>query len=90
MSVILTGGLHLDVQAWPEWALGLVAMFPMDSHVSVQHQTCHILVAHGQWVQSIHLSHLILQTEKTAQDTPFNYIDFIFNISYIVPLDYFS
>lgn len=87
MSGVVTGRLHLGVQAWLEWVLCLVTMFPMDSHVNVWPQThCMLVILLGQWMQSISFSHLNLQREKKAHDTPLNCAHFIFNISYVVLL----
>lgn len=80
--VVVTGRLHLDVQAWLEWVLCLLTVFPMDSCVNVRHPTSYILVVRGQWTQSIHLSDLNLQREKRAQDTEFSCIDLSSIISY--------
>lgn len=33
--VVVTGRLHLDVQAWLEWVLCLLTVFPMDPRVNV-------------------------------------------------------
>lgn len=74
------------VQAWPEQVLSLVTMSSKYSCANVWHQTCHILVIHGQGVQSIHFCLLDLQGEKRAQATPFSCIGFLFSISYVLLL----
>lgn len=66
------------VQAWPEWVLSLVTMFSKDSCANVWHQTCHILVIHGQGAQSIHFCLLHLQGGEESPSHTFQMYRFSF------------